>query len=208
MIVAIIGPDGSGKTTQARMLVERLNRDGYNAIYIHSHDVLLNAFFPQKKPNLNQLGPRMFRVSKIRGAKEMHACKKSHQMIAGILGFLYAFASYAYIKCFLDRGRIVVCDRYYYQFFNDLFGNCGEQISRRFPRPDLTFLLTVDINQLYDRMIDQGDKSIGEDYYISLAELYTRLKDDLNFIQIDSRLEKSSVNDLILNDVRNNLGGI
>jgi len=207
MIIAIIGPDGCGKTTQAKMLVESLNRIGYDSIYVHSNDVLFSTISSNKPLNLNQLGPRNFRKSKNESSKERHVYRMPLQIIASSLGFFYALFSYVYIKYVLDRNKIIVCDRYYYQFFNDLFGEIyGEKISRMFPQPEMIFLLDLDINLLYSRMIDKADRNIGKDYYIKLFRLYKKLGDDLNFIQIDSRLEKEKVNELIFNNVCNRLG--
>lgn len=201
MIVAIIGPDGCGKTTQAKMLVDRLKKNGYDPLYVHIYDVFLNFIAPFKRVGLNRIGPRNFRESQLNTQRKLSMRKA----LAGVLGCLYALATYIYIRTVLSRSRIVVCDRYFYQFFFDLFGNSGEKMIRIFPKPDIAFLLDGDSDVFYSRMTDPLDKSISKDYYVGLIGLYNKLSKDLHFTKIDATLEAEVVNNLIVNNLMNHL---
>ena len=107
MIVAIEGLDGSGKTTQSKMLVERLKGAGYNAVYVRP----LYAFIGEKSIS-GGISPRRARIT---GA---NIFKK---IALGIAGYLYALACYLKMRLGPGRRRVAVCDRYFYQFFFDLF---------------------------------------------------------------------------------------
>lgn len=205
MIVAIIGPDGCGKTTQAKMLVDRLKKNEYDTLYVHIYDVLSDVITPLKKAGLNRIGPRKFREPQSNSHGKSSMRKALTRLFACMLGYLYALATYIYIRTVLSRNRIVVCDRYFYQFLFDLFGNSGEKVVRIFPKPDITFILDGDLEVFYSRMTDTLDRNIGKDYYVGLIGLYNRLAEDLNFVKIDTTLDKEVVNDLILKHLLNHL---
>lgn len=205
MIVAIIGPDGCGKTTQAKMLVDRLNKNGYNAVYVHTYDILSGVISPLKKVGLHRISPRNFRESKLNSHGNSSVRKVLIRLSVATLGFLYALATYVYIRIILGRSRILVCDRYFFQFFFDLFDNYGEKVMRIFPKPDVTVLLDGDPDVFYSRMTDALDRSTSKDYYTGLIELYRRLAKDFNFVKIDATLEVEAVNNLILKNLMNYL---
>jgi thymidylate kinase len=57
-IVAIVGPDGSGKTTQAQLLTTRLQAAGYDAKYVHAL-----YYFSDRIPYVNQLRQQVIEVT-------------------------------------------------------------------------------------------------------------------------------------------------
>ncbi|RCV66150.1 Thymidylate kinase [Methanophagales archaeon] len=176
-IIAIIGPDGCGKTTQARMLVNRLSEIGCNTIYIHPTFLLLNVLTLSKSRHASPVSPRRAYTSQMNSPKKLSI----QRMSMGLLGYLYALATYVYIKLYLDRSRMVVCDRYFYQFFFDLFGKGSEKIARFFPKPDVAFLLDADLDVFYSRMISSFDASVSRDYYTDVIDLYRTLSQKICF---------------------------
>ncbi len=115
----------------------------------------------------------------------------------GLLGYPYALATYIFIKVYLSRNKIVVCDRYFYQFFFDLFGNWSDKIIKIFPRPDIAFFLDGDLDIFYSRMDNSFDASVGKDYYIDVLNLYRNVSKKYGFIQIDANLNKETINDIM-----------
>lgn len=180
------------------MLTDKLDREGYGVIYIQPVFVLLNTIL-RKNVNSVPISPRKIRVSQID--------KRSYiqKIFIGLSGYFYALAAYAFIRLYLGRNKIVVCDRYFYQFFFDLFGDLSEQIARFFPKPDIAFLLDGDLDVFYSRMISSFDASVGKDYYERVINLFNKLSKDLNFVKIDTTLDKKVVNDLILKHLLNHL---
>lgn len=183
MILAIEGLDGSGKTTQARMLVERLNGAGHEAVYIRP----LYIFIREDSASA-RISPRRMRVT---GA---NIFKK---MLLAISGYLYALACYLKMRFWLGRGKVIVCDRYFYQFLFDLFGRFSTKIMAVFPRPDIVFSLTAELDTLYSRMTSISDLAVERDYYQMTGKLFDILSEKYGFIKIDASLSKEAVNDAI-----------
>lgn len=186
--MAIEGVDGSGKTTQAKMLVGRLEKLGYNAVYIRPVYILVSILL-RKKDSIS-VSPRKMRTSQ----KDTNLLKV---VILGFFGYLYAFTSYLYIRFCLSRGKIVVCDRYFYQFFFDLFGDFAERVIRLFPKPDVTFLLDGELDVFYSRMSDSFDVEVSREYYSKVIEFYRKLAKKYGFIKINAHLKKEEISEII-----------
>jgi len=191
VIVAIVGVDGCGKTTQARMLVDRLKKNGYEAMYVRPVYVLLDLIRLSEEDK-NSVSPRRARVSEILNKK----LSIMQRVLMGLFGYLYALVTYIFIK-FTSGNKIIVCDRYFYQFFFDLFGNWSENIIKIFPKTDITFFLDGDLNLFYSRMNDSFDASVGRDYYTDVLNLYRKISQKYGFIQIDANLNKEAINNIL-----------
>ena len=191
VIVAIVGPDGCGKTTQAKMLVNRLKSNSYEALYVRPIYVLMNLI-RFAGGDENSVSPRIARVTG--GQNKKSSIIKRASMV--LSGYPYALITYLFIKVHY-RNRIVVCDRYFYQFFYDLFGNLSEKVIEIFPRPDIAFFLDGDLDLFYSRMDDSFDASVDRNYYTDVLNLYRKISRKYSFIQIDANLNKEAINDII-----------
>lgn len=196
-IVAIIGPDGCGKTTQAKMLVDRLKNGGHKAIYVRPVFILLNILNRSKNNDVFLISPRKTRTSKTNDSRKYGVVFSSRKFFMCLLGYPYALVTYTLMKFYLNRNKIVVCDRYFYQFFFDLFGGWGENIIKFFPRPDITFFINGDLDLFRSRMNDPFDASVSRDYYIDVLNLYRKVSQKYGFIQIDASLNEEVINDAI-----------
>ena len=183
VIIAIEGLDGSGKTTQSGMLVERLNGAGHEAVYIRPLYLFLN-----RDSASDRISPRRARTA---GA---NICKR---ILMSISGYFYALACYLKMRLGSGRGKVVVCDRYFYQFFFDLFGRFSTKIVAIFPRPDIVFSLTGEPEAFYARMTSPSDQAVGRDYYQMTGKLFDILSEKYGFIKIDAGLSQGEVNDVI-----------
>lgn len=183
MILAIEGLDGSGKTTQSKMLVQRLNGAGHEAVYIRP----LHLFIKGDSASA-RISPRRARTA---GA---NIFKK---ILLAISGYFYALACYLKMRLGSGRGKVIVCDRYFYQFFFDLFGRFGARIPAIFPRPDIAFFLTGEPEAFYARMTSPSDRAIDRGYYQMTGKLFDILSEKYGFIKIDAGLSQEEVNDAI-----------
>ena len=191
--MAIEGVDGCGKTTQAKMLVDRLKRGGYETTYVRPVYVLLNLIRLGEEDK-NSVSPRRTRVSGISNKKSFYSIMQ--RALMGLFGYPYALATYILMK-FHYRNKITVCDRYFYQFFFDLFGGWSENIIKIFPKPDITFFLDGDLELFYSRMNDSFDTSVSRDYYTDVLNLYRRISQKYGFVQIDANLNREAIKDII-----------
>jgi len=183
VIVAIEGLDGSGKTTQARMLLERLNAVGHQARYIRPLFI-----FMKEGSASDHISPRRARVGSSNIGK---------RVTLGVAGYLYALACYLKMRFGLGRGKVIVCDRYFYQFFFDLFGRAGTRVAAAFPRPDMVFFLSAELNTLYSRMTSVSDRAVDQRYYQEAGRWFDELSEKYGFIKIDASLSQEAVSDVI-----------
>ena len=207
VIIAIVGIDGCGKTTQAKMLVDRLKKNGYETTYVEPVFVLLNILQRLKKSNNTLISPRVISTSLMDDSNEKKNSFFIKRLFSGLLGYPYAVASYFFMKFYLSRNKIVVCDRYFYQFFFDLFGDWSENIIKIFPRPDITFFLDGDLDLFYARMDSSFDASVGRDYYTKVINLYRRISQKYGFISIDASLNKEAINDIMFMHITKEMKG-
>ena len=92
--ITLEGPDGAGKSTQARLLAERIRATGREVV-------------ETREPGGTALGERLRDVL-------MHAPDGSHDALSDALLFNAARARQVseVIRPALDRGAVVVCDRF------------------------------------------------------------------------------------------------
>lgn len=170
------------------MISERLSKFGYEVIRIRPIFILLNLAHIDER-YVKALSPRRSHVSK---SNYKNRSVVQHILISP-LGYFYALFSYIYIKYCLGRGKIVVCDRYFYQFFFDLFGSWGRYIMRFFPKPDVAFFLDCDFIICHNRMNSAFDLSVSRDYYVRAINFYRNNVKNNDFVIIDGNLDKDEI---------------
>lgn len=183
MMVAIEGLDGSGKTTQTRMLVDKLKEDQRDVVSVRPVYFLSRYFFrdnPMVSPRQKRTASKNLKISRV---------------LIALLGYFYALTSYFLIK-FCFTGKVIICDRYFYQFLFDLFGDFSLNIVKIFPKPDVTFFLYGDLELFYSRM-DSFDKQARASYYVDVLDFYNNLATAYNFIRINANSEKNVINEEI-----------
>ncbi len=115
-----------------------------------------------------------------------------------VFGYLYAAITYCYLRTLLSKEEFIVCDRYFYQYFYDLFGPGGaESIALSFPRPDFIIWLDGSIELICSR-IDRQPCHEGEIGYLkSVIRTYRNLSRPLAFIRIDIGMDERSIADAV-----------
>ncbi|MFC2058322.1 dTMP kinase [Chloroflexota bacterium] len=203
-IVVIEGLDGSGKTTQAKLLVQRLTNESVDAIYVRPVYIFVDLLLTITRGKIRIFLPSARRMKASRAGtlnKFIRGLLFIRTALVGILGYSYALLSYLVIAFHSNRGRLVVCDRYFYQFFFDLFGDRGENVMAMFPSTDLTFLLEGDLDALYPRMEPVSDMPSSCGYYEKAASFYRSIIRRRDLIRIDAGLDENTINDIIYGHV-------
>jgi len=178
-LIAIVGADGTGKTTQAKILESKLLTLGFRAKYIQSTYVLLELI--RKRIELpQQISPRHMAI-------KTHNKKKSHFLIEIMLkisGIFYAFFTYIYVKITHGKYDFVISDRYFYQYFYDIYGNNATKILKIFPMPDL--ILWLEMNSIELRRRHREWKSIESegDYLERISDFYKEISQLFGFKRI------------------------
>lgn len=144
--IALEGIDGSGKSTHARLLKERLTKEGYSV-------------FLTCEPSEGEAGRLLRRC--LTGGADL-----PEQAIAGlfmtdridhILNPTFGLLSH------LEKGEVVICDRYYFSSFayNGLYAPMDwvieiNRIARETLRPDLNLFLDIRPESFLSRIEDRG----------------------------------------------------
>ena len=142
------GIDGSGKSTHARLLKERLEREGRR--------VWLTC-----EPSEGEAGVLLRRC--LTGAADL-----PEKAIAGLFmtdRIDHILRPKEGVLAHLERGEIVLCDRYYFSSFayNSMFAPMDwiieiNRVARETLKPDLTLFLDIPPESFASRMTDRGER--------------------------------------------------
>ncbi len=179
MLIVFEGIDGSGKSTQAMLLAEKLRQNGF--------DVLLTS-----EPTDGPLGQKIRRLkTRITPQEEMELFtedRKSHVRDVIIPA--------------IESGKIVVCDRYYYSSaaYQGASGLNPHDIIRSninfAPKPDITFFLHVSIESALERIL--RNRSCGPSPYETkenlrkVAQIYAMIRDS-SFVDVDGEGDPKTI---------------
>ncbi|MEH1101827.1 dTMP kinase [Micromonospora sp. CPCC 205561] len=174
--VALIGIDGSGKTTQARQLADALTAAGRPATYHRNAG---------GRRWLGRLAHRLGRpdAQRLVGRGGLLA-------VESVLRWLAIAA--ALLAC-LATGRVAVMDRYsacQYASIRAHGGQRWERLARvgyrMFPRPQVTFLLAVDPAEAYRRIEQRGTDHESMGYLAAADAAYRSLPEYPTFVVVDA----------------------
>jgi dTMP kinase len=135
-LIIVEGIDGSGKSTQIRLLHRWLESQGYNVYFTEWNSAELVRKTTKKGKKKRSLTPTTFSL--------LHATDFAHRLVSNILPPLKA-------------GMIVLADRYVFTAFGrDVVRGCDRdwvrKVYRFAPRPDISFLFRVPIDMALNRI--------------------------------------------------------
>ena len=142
MFVTIDGPDGTGKTTIAKAVVELLKLQGIPAAYT-------------SEPTDSMIGKRIRKILK-------NGSEEEQKQLTGLFIQDREWHIKNVIEPLLKSEKVVVCDRYKYSTicYQHLQGESIAELlemNKRFPSPDLSIIFDVsDVDILVDRIIRRG----------------------------------------------------
>ena len=216
-LVVFTGIDGSGKTTQAQLLVESLRRDGLPVSYIWTRweQVLVRPLTKKWKGKLKK--DTGYSDSRAKENKQ----KKQELLSNSVFRWLWLgafFVDYGLqllvkIRFRLIRKGLLVSDRMFYDSVIDQAINLGSNkdwlldnldsawIKLIFPEPDMVLYIDCPGEIAFSRKDDAPDV----EYLTDRRELYQYLAKKYNWITIDGTLPVEEIAEGIENKVYNDL---
>jgi dTMP kinase len=175
--VALVGIDGSGKTTQAHLLADELAAAGLPAAYRRNAG---------GRRWFGRLATRMDR----RNGEDLLG-RRAMLFVESLLRWL------AILRTLVRRaftGETAIMDRYAVCQYASLRAHHAEPAAERrarlayrlFPKPDVTFLLSVDPAVAYDRIESRGYDHEEMSYLRAATAAYRSLPEYPDFVVIDA----------------------
>jgi len=179
VFICVEGIDGSGKTTQAHILVEALKKEGFEAVYT-------------TEPSNGVFG-KMLRKHILEGTRRVPV------VVEAVLFSVDRFDHIeSEVKPLLKRGKIVVSDRYVYssiayQGASSLSQKWLKEINKRAIKPDLSIFIDVPPEIVIGRFNRQ--RSVMETLQTQkrVREAYLKLVEEEDLLVIDGALSKKEV---------------
>jgi thymidylate kinase len=175
--VALIGIDGSGKTTQAHWLAGALTAAGLPANYWQ-----------------NAGGRRWFsRLARRLGRRDAQRLLGRNGMLLAELVLRWLAIARALVRSALGR-RVAIMDRYAVCQYASIRAHGGGRWLERFarlayrvfPPPDVTFLLSVEPSEAYRRIETRGTDHESLSYLAAGAAAYRSLPECRGFVIVDA----------------------
>lgn len=184
VFICIEGLDGCGKTTQAKLLVRRLRRNQFDAVYTAE--------------------PSKGKIGKFIKKYYLHSEKRGSSIIEALL---FAADRFDHVDReiipALSSGKIVISDRYTYSSLA-YQGAAGldlewiKKINAHAIRPDLAIFIDVNPEIVIKRL--KPKKSVMENLETQrkVREVYTKFVDNTELVRIDGNLPQNEVAEEIL----------
>lgn len=176
VLIVFEGIDGAGKSTQAEILLKKLDELGYSVVYF-------------REPSESKWGREIKRKAKFAGSltpeEELELFQKDREENVK-----------TNLKPSLERKEVIILDRYYFSTiaYQGAKGIDPESIRKRNEafavRPDLVLILDVAAGQGLERIEDRGQKDMlfeREEYLVKVRQLFKSLQGD-NIYHIDATL--------------------
>jgi len=187
LLITFEGPEGSGKTTQVELVGQALAA---------REPVMV------REPGGNELGERIREIV-LYGALELDAEAEMYLFMAARRQLIAEVIAPA-----LAAGQIVVADRYHDSTLAYQGGARGVPTTwpSTFPRPDVTFLLSVPVESGLERLAKAGKKPDrvereSIDFHNRVAAAYERLAQDepQRFARLDATGSRDHVHQQVMN---------
>lgn len=212
-LIVLTGIDGSGKTTQAQMLVDTLREDGLRVSYVWTRwkQILVKPLTQKWKSRLKKDTGDSDGRAKINKQKKQKLL--SNPIFRGLwLGAFfidYGLQILVKVRFKLIRKGLIISDRMFYDSVIDQAINLGRNkkwlldsldsvwMKIVFPKPDMVMYIDCPEEIAFSRKDDAPDL----EYLVDRRELYKLMAEKYKWISIDGTLPVDEIAILIKNKV-------
>lgn len=189
--ICIEGLDGCGKTTQTKILVEKLKKKGYDAVYT-------------AEPSRGRIGRFIKKYC-------LHGDKRISSIVEALL---FAADRYAHVENeilpALKNGKIVVSDRYVYsslayQGAAGLSLDWIRQINKHALPPNLAIFIDVEPGTVVQRLKPKRSVMENLETQLEVRGVYMKFVDNGELVRVDGNKPIKEVASEILSIVLNSL---
>ena len=181
ILIVFEGIDGSGKSTQAKILLERLQEEDFDAVYFRE---------PSKGKWGRKIKKKALHPDSLSPEEELDLFQKDRRENVE-----------QNLKPALKKKKIVILDRYYYS--NIAYQGAkgiDEKLIRRMNEefavePDLVFIFDIDPKKGLERIENRKKKDKlfeREDYLVKVREIFRSFKGE-KFVHIDALKSKEEI---------------
>jgi len=181
ILIVFEGIDGSGKSTQAEILLERLQEEDFDAVYFRE---------PSKGKWGRKIKKKALHSDSLSPEEELDLFQKDRRENVK-----------KNLKPALKKKRVVILDRYYYSTiaYQGAKG-IDEKLIRRMNEefvvePDLVFIFDIDPQKGLERIENRKKKDRlfeREDYLVKVREIFKSFKGE-KFVHIDALKSKEEI---------------
>ena len=181
ILIVFEGIDGSGKSTQAEILLERLQEEDFNVVYFRE---------PSKGKWGRKIKKKALHPDSLTAEEELDLFLKDRRENVE-----------KNLKPALKKKRVVILDRYYYSTiaYQGAKG-IDEKLIRRMNEefvvePDLVFIFDIDPQKGLERIENRKNKDRlfeREDYLVKVREIFRSFKGE-KFVHIDALKSKEEI---------------
>jgi dTMP kinase len=181
VLIVFEGIDGSGKSTQAEILLKRLQEEDLDVVYFRE---------PSKGKWGRKIKKKALHPDSLTPEEELDFFLKDRRENVE-----------KNLKPALEKKKVVILDRYYYSTiaYQGAKGIDEELIARMneefVVEPDLVFIFDIDPQKALERIENRKKKDRlfeREDYLVKVREIFRSFKGD-KFVQIDALKSKQEI---------------